>query len=831
MKSKLIATSVSLLALLSATGYAQTAPATTPAADSGDIVVTATRDKTLLSKTPIALVAISGDTLRDKGVVTPTALGDQVAGLSIDRTNGLQITIRGITSTDGTEKGNPSAAFMIDGVYIARPQEADISFFDVHDVEVLKGPQGTLYGRNTTAGVINVITNRPEFNKLSAAGNASYGNYNSYTVDGFVNLPAADWAAFRLAASLDSRDSFVTGVAGDNVFNKNFRTNATFRGQGLFKLGSNGDLLIRGAYSQLNGSRDSAVPVSNYYSSAHDFSSSAHTDYVDPNTGIADPNHYYAYVSTWKGVGSSGLVQPNAMPSFTTVDANGSSVHGYGGGNQNSTKIGVNDVAYNLDAELNYNFGPAKMTYIGSLRQYTAHENTYCCGGQPATFDGDYTQQSHELRVATSHAGPLKLQGGLYYFREESRIAFYIYDLVPAVFGNTYIYGFPQHTISATKGAYAQGTYEVMPHLRLTAGARYTSDDLNRYGHTVHENSLAGTPLAGGFYTLDPAAGHGRSYVNDGDIVSKKMTWRVGFEADVNKGLVYGSIATGYKEGGFGDGCSTGLAGQSLVSSQGERCDAVTLTNPALPLQPNPKAANYNPLKYGDQQAIYYQPETVTDYEIGYRGPVAKGIKIDTNIFYYDYQNLQLSAIIPVNGALQTVTTNAGKASILGWEFQTSLNPNKDLEVQLGANITDGHYVQFCPSGLLNGVCGANSNGQLANYAGQKLDRTPNAVFTAGVNYTIPMGDAKVVASVATRATSSYSVTVFGDNGSYWQKFWTPAQTKTQASLTYYAAHKAYNVGVFVKNIEDKVALVTVGGGNVTMTDPRTYGIRAGFKF
>jgi len=511
----------------------------------------------------------------------------------------------------------------------------------------------------------------------------------------------------------------------------------------------------------------------------------------------------------------------------------GSTVQQYGGGNQGSSKIGVNDVAYNIDAEFNYNFGPVKTTYLGSLRQYTAHENTYCCGGKAATFDGDYSQQSHELRLASTGNGPFKIQGGLYYFREESRIAFYIYNLAYGYFGNTSIYGFPQHTISATKGAFTQATFKPVEHLRLTAGVRYTSDDLNRYGHTVHETTLGGQPLVGGLYDLTPGVGvvydavtgkavtaGNRSYVNDGDIKSKKATWRIGFDADVGKGLLYGSIASGYKEGGFGDGCSTGGLGESHVSSLGERCDYSTL-----------KAGSTTALQYGDQHAVYYQPETLVDYELGYRGTIIPGVKIDTNVFYYDYKNLQLSAIIPVNGALQTVTTNAGKASVLGWEFETQLNPVNNLNLTLGMDLTDGHYKVFCPSGLTNGVCGANSNGQVANYAGQKLDRTPSSVFYGSINYKIPVGAGDVVASVGTRISSAYSITVFGENGSYWTKFWTPSQSKTQASLTYNAPGHSFYATAFVKNIENKIALVTIGGGTATTTDPRTYGIRAGFKF
>jgi outer membrane receptor protein involved in Fe transport len=142
-------------------------------------------------------------------------------------------------------KGNPSAAFLLDGIYIARPQEADVSFLDINHIEVLKGPQGTLYGRNTTAGVINVITNKPQFGKLSAGLNLGYGNYNAINADGFVNAQATDWAAFRLSVNYDSRDTYIKPAANDPYFNKNFRTNISVRLQGLFKLGENGDAAAR----------------------------------------------------------------------------------------------------------------------------------------------------------------------------------------------------------------------------------------------------------------------------------------------------------------------------------------------------------------------------------------------------------------------------------------------------------------------------------------------------------------------------------------------------------------------------------------------------------
>ena len=110
-------------------------------ADSDDIVVTANRTESLLSKTPIAMSAISGKQLAETGITNPTQLEASVPNLSIVRGNGLQITIRGVSSSDGTEIGDPSASFMTNGIYIARPQTQEVSFFDVERVEVLRGPQ------------------------------------------------------------------------------------------------------------------------------------------------------------------------------------------------------------------------------------------------------------------------------------------------------------------------------------------------------------------------------------------------------------------------------------------------------------------------------------------------------------------------------------------------------------------------------------------------------------------------------------------------------------------------------------------------------------------
>ena len=119
----------------------------------------------------------------------------------------------------------------------------------------------------------------------------------------------------------------------------------------------------------------------------------------------------------------------------------------------------------------------------------------------------------------------------------------------------------------------------------------------------------------------------------------------------------------------------------------------------------------------------------------------------------------------------------------------------------------------------------------MANYAGNRLDRTPARVFYANASYKYPVGEGNVTASVGTRVSSAYVVTIYGDNGPFWGRLWTPSQSKTQASLTYNAPGGVWYATAWVKNIENNVSLVTGSASSVTMSDPRTFGVRAGMKF
>ncbi len=236
--------------------------------EDGDIVVTANRFESLMSDTPIAMSAFTGDDLTQSGVTNPTQLADSVPNVSIVRGNGLQITIRGVTSTDGTEKGDPSAAFMLDGIYLARPQAQEVSFFDIERVEVLRGPQGTLYGRNSTAGVINVLSARPEF-EFSGSVNASYGSFDHLNGTAVINIPLGETFAVRAAANIDRRDSFlIDGNTADGVTLDPFKNNQSLRLSALFEPSEDFSLLLVGDYSTIQGNPTNAVPSANFFNVA-----------------------------------------------------------------------------------------------------------------------------------------------------------------------------------------------------------------------------------------------------------------------------------------------------------------------------------------------------------------------------------------------------------------------------------------------------------------------------------------------------------------------------------------------------------------------------------
>lgn len=745
--------SASLMALMvAAPAMAQTA--TPPAQASGaDIVVTATREKTLLSKTPIAMSAISGDALRSQGVTNPTSISEVVPNLSIDRVNnGVQITIRGVTSTDTTEKGDPSAAFMLNGIYIARPQAQEVSLFDIERVEVLRGPQGTLYGRNTTAGVVNVISALPVLGKFQGSVDGSYGNYNTANATGVINIPAGDSMAFRAAVNYDRRDSYLHAGPSFNANMNPFKDNLSGRLSWLYRADRLSVSLV-GDYSRINGTTNNNVPVSNFF-----------TGYAPTTAGTA--------------------------PLYTAANANARTL--LTNNTTFNTDLNQRNHTWGISGDVKYDFGLVSLNYLGSYRAFHRNEDNLAQQSQttaiPTTYKADYWQNSQELRLATNGTGPFKMQTGLYYFRENG-VLNYTQLNTPA--GTTNTFQFQQNPVKAESyAAFGQASYAVLPSLRLTAGVRYSHDDKSRIGQNVACAQVVCTATE-----INPALTAGVT-VNNAEIKSGKVTWRGGVEYDVNnRTLLYGTVSSGYKAGGFNGGCQAGTPGCSGSTQR--------ITT-----------------------ALYYQPETLTAYEIGLKTRFADNkVRLNVSAFHYDYSNLQLTGLVvcTTTGVLCSNTVNAAAAKVSGVEVETTLQPSRTDRVSFNVNYLDAHYSSYTPTFAATSTS--------VNWSGVKLDRAPTWTASADYVHTFWLAnDGNVEAGVHTRMSDRYYLQSLAQVIQFRQ----PGFTKTDATLTYNAPGRRWYLQGYVKNIENAIVITTAGGGNagvVAVADPRTYGARAGFKF
>ncbi len=218
-----LAASVSLAAMSFSAAYADTTPAAdaTSSGQIADIIVTGEKHEAPIQTTPLAITAISGETLQERNINQVNDLNGYVPGLSIAKNEGAErvVTIRGIGyETSENPNSQPGVAFHIDGVYIAHVMSLNQDLLDVDHIEVLRGPQGTVFGETSTGGAINVITKKPVLGEQSGQASISYGNYNYVKATAGVNIPITDRLAFRAFTQYLHHDGYgyATEVPGTN---------------------------------------------------------------------------------------------------------------------------------------------------------------------------------------------------------------------------------------------------------------------------------------------------------------------------------------------------------------------------------------------------------------------------------------------------------------------------------------------------------------------------------------------------------------------------------------------------------------------------------------
>jgi len=478
----------------------------------GDVVVTAERRSTNVQKTALAITALAGDELARAGVSSAASLVSAVPGLGVNTNTPLQnVFIRGVGGGVVNNYGDPAVAYNVDGVYVQRPFGGPSgTYFDLNRVEVIKGPQGTLYGRNATVGALNVITNAPVFRNEGSVS-AEVGNYGDLQTSGAANFMLSDTVATRFAFKQNRHDGYTTNGYNDAKSIAG-RASILFKPDSTFSLRLTSDIFH-------DGSRGPQTIFIYQQNNTQKF-----TDPDNPWFGTQTPP---CAVSIRCPVLPTTFLSANAPPlsgrdSFT------------------------DNTVWSVKAELNYDIGGAMITvipaYINSDINYR-----YYSGGFVGDADYLSRQYSLESRITSTGEGRLKWVAGLFYYAERQNALSDFYQ------PQGYVVIDIPHQKDTSYAAFGQATFSLTGRLRATGGIRYTHEKKSQDGYSQIANVPPPTCLAAGATLVPGPEVPPRCQVpNAGSTRESNVSWKAGVEYDLaERSLLYGNVSTGFKAGGL----------------------------------------------------------------------------------------------------------------------------------------------------------------------------------------------------------------------------------------------------------------------------------------
>ncbi|WP_088183919.1 TonB-dependent receptor [Sphingobium sp. Z007] len=475
------------------------------ASDGGlaEIVVTAQRREESLQRAAIAVTAVTGDDLTRSGITETSNLGKLVPALVVQPTGGTtSFFLRGVGTNSQNSFSENAIAFNFNGVYVGRPTAPAGVFYDLERVEVVKGPQGTLYGRNATGGAINVLPKKPTLGKFGVEGLAEYGNYDSKKGFLAVNVPFGEIAALRVAGQVVDRDGYISDGYDDD---KGEAVRASF----LLKPSDIWSINIVGDYYHQGGKGGGAVLLP---------SKAFAVPSVNDRVSISDPRA----IAAINGYASTLFAPPFCAGGFIAS-----------GCIENARSDGyLDNHFYGLSAQVDGDMGFATLSVIPAWRKSEADFRTYLPGFRGEIQD-NAEQMSLEMRLTSAADQRLRYVLGGFFFNEQQDTLNYFRQ------GRLSTTRFTPRLKTQSLAAFGQLTFDVTDALRLIAGGRYTQEDKSQLTASV------GGGLPG---PVDPPLGAPIT----GDLSFKKFTWKAGVELDAGPAsLVYANVATGFKSGGF----------------------------------------------------------------------------------------------------------------------------------------------------------------------------------------------------------------------------------------------------------------------------------------
>ena len=828
-----LAMGASALALSAAPAFAQSAaptakPAAAPAADFQieELVITAEKREQTLQSVP---VAVSAYTSTQRDVVGMTGIQDFVnftPGMNYSGTD--RVSLRGAGRNTFYVGNDPGVAAYSDSFYSASSSELFKSPLFVERTEILRGPQGTLYGRNAMGGAINIISKHPAHD-FSGEIRAEYGNYDHSRVEGVVSVPVAENLRFKVGGSYeDQSKGFIKNIGsaneGGTIHREFFETQVE---------GELGDkFTFWGRYARTSW---------------------------DDTTGVGDrlSNTVTPYDTTRSFQPIGGLL-PN--PAFGYTTANPGVTDPY---KMNTNTNGYGQLRNNhlITVQLGYDLGFADLKYIGGYQQYnyqtggdydgTSRTAPISIPGMVAPYFPDQTTDfnekkryySNEINLTSKGEGPLSWLLGVYQYHEQYAQRIQLADpqqtqlatpltLLGALAAANPSRDFADQQARLTSKAWAvfgQATYKFSDAWSVTGGLRYTED--KKDGFESQRLIFLGPAIAAGGAAFDvstdldpatPGVQNSRTMSNTWDAVTG--TLNVDWTPDRDT-LVYGKYSRGYKSGGF-------LLG-------------------TLATQPEARQ------------------ESVNAFEVGAKETIGHRLIVNGSLFFNDYKDLQLN-LSQLNAAGTAAANNFVNvdAQAYGLELEATWQPIKPLQViasygYLHTEVTKGccFYDPADPSALLSG---AKPQGGTAvtnhvllvfqNLKGSQLFQSPENKFALNANYSFEFTPGTLILSGTYTWTDKTIYQPFNDPA-----FQVPAYGTADFRALWKNAGTKYEVIAFVKNAFDEKGYTSTGSTNPTavfgdpnpglvvggvgylrqtglnitrgLIQPRTYGLEVQYRF
>ena len=772
MKSMLRASAAVLaITAFTAPAYAQTAATAADDEAPGEIVVTAQKRSESLQSVPVAVSVLSGEDLADASRPSIESAAQMVPSLNFLKsgtTLNQTIFLRGVGTATFSIAGEPSVSTVVDGVVYARSGEAFSDMVDVSQIEVLRGPQGTLFGKNSSAGVVNITTQMPK-HEFGGSLEAAYFDSNEMRLKGAVNLPLGQDLAARVTGFYGEYDGNIRNTTTNEWVNGYKHWGV--RGQMLFEPSDNLRVYV----------------AADYYKNDDDCC--ADIIATGPLTGAGVPTTSLAF----------GVLPPQLGPNTREVAQN--------------LVTATKEEGWGVSGQIDLGLGSHTLT---SITAYRGWDNTEIRDGDwlPRAYVGfnqlhdngpqSSTTFSQEIRLTSPADQTLSYVIGAYYSKAESERTFTrnvitctaavgapTGVLIPCGSVNANPSSFPSGT--ATFGSvfdnfavFGQATLKIGDKARLIGGLRYTNDKLSVYHQRV--TTLAGPGIQANFDqgvyneyirqiglgTLPAAAITAALPFSNGipfrtstsnDNFSGKAALQYDFSDDV---MGYVSYARGYK-------------------------------GPAYNVFYNLTGTGTNVI----------EPETADSFEVGLKNSFMGG-KLTLNVaaFYAKYKNFQANNPDVVATVVVTRFTNAGTISTAGIEADLSFRPSRNTTINAGIAITDAHVVAF------KAAPGAPSTAIVP--AGTKLGYAPTVKGSVSFEHRFVTGNFADIAIGSSMNFQSEQLSLFSPDAVQRKLGTIPGYALVNASISLVDPSDGWKLTFHVRNVLDKAYAAAIINGGVS---------------